>query len=98
MAEFCSSMNSFECYNCAASWLGIFAIPAQPRLQAFPNDPVLGLPDHFGSGSFGDGVALTFEWHLSVFDRSSDLPQSTKLAAIFVAGCTRFSGTTPPRQ
>ncbi len=65
---------------------------------AFPNDPVLSLPDHPGLGSSGDGVALTFEWHLSVFDRSSDLPHSTKLAAIFVASRTRFSGATPPRQ
>ena len=72
--------------------------PAQPRLQAFPNDSVLGLPDHPGFGSFGDGVAVTFEWHVSLFDRPSELPQSTNLAAIFVAGCTRFSGTTPPGQ
>jgi len=58
----------------------------------------LGLPDHPGFGSFGDCVALTFEWHLSVFDRTSELPQPAKLAAIFVAGCIRFSGTTPPGQ
>src|SRR6266478_5226282 len=41
------------------------------------------------------GIAVTFQWHLSVFDRPSELPESTKLAAISVAGYTRFSRTTP---
>src|SRR2546427_11193558 len=34
-----------------------------------------------------DRLETAFEWHLPVFDRSSDLPHSAKLAAIFVAGC-----------
>ena len=34
----------------------------------------LVIPSYPGLGSFGDGIPLTFEWHVSVFDRSAELP------------------------